>query len=1034
MKLSQIRRGALRASSALSAVSLLGVGLAAVALPSAAAAQDYTAGAISGQVTDEAGNSVSGATITVSSSETGISRSATSGASGNFRFAGLPSGSYDVVVTADGYDDFTGTDVRILASQTADLGISLTQTGTAIVVTGARIIRDFTGTTTGLNVDLEELTKTVPVARDLTSVMLLAPGTSEGDDGFGNLASIGGSSVAENAYYLNGLNITNFDNYLGSARVPFEFYKSVEVKSGGYSAEFGRATGGIVNAVSKSGSNEFTGAVHLNWEPNALASQGPVLYNLEQSGAITKLRDPSVDKDFAYSGIVEMGGPIIKDRLFAYGLVEFRKTSTTFARPATGLVYKDEQDDPFWGAKIDAIPIDGQRLEFTIFDTRRTTNRSVADYTATDEGASVGTFNPTTNFNYGGLNYVGKYTGTFTDWLTVSGAYGIMKDRFDQELLGEAAALPYVLNNSSATINGVGPGGLLTSQVSSSRSSPYSTKREFYRGDVDLYFNILGEHHIRAGFDVEENTLSRSTIATGGDYLYANGYLTDEAYQAGNGGSGYYQIIWDGSAADEQYVDLLYYNSGGTFTSKNKAFYIQDEWSVTDRLTLNLGVRRDDFRVNRADGAALANLKENYAPRLGFEYELFPEVNGRIYGNFAQYYLPIASNTAYRNVGEEYYWRERFILAGIDSNGLPVLGDQITPADDPRYGTQCPFTLTDQSVGGATCRLTGNGAVPPSDAIIADNLKATKQSEYILGYRQDLGDFAVGIAYTYRNLDRTAEDSSFDIPINQWCADNGQDTAECEAEWFGYHQYVIWNPGNATTVNLDGLDGQQITLTKDQLSAYGKAKRTYHAVELTFDRKWDGDWSLGGSYTWSVSKGNSEGFVQSDFEQDDAGITQDFDVPEFTEYAYGYLPNHRRHRFKLFGAVALSDQFTLGMNGVLESPRKLSCLGYYPVAESTANLYGAASHYCSGEPAPRGEGKETDWFSRLDVSARYNVEFATGNTLTLRADVFNLLNSRGITGRDETGDYDLGVTSANYGNVTGYQSPRYVRLGVDIGF
>src|SRR5690606_20931573 len=181
-------------------------------------------------------------------------------------------------------------------SQTAALDIGLTSTGSVIVVTGTAIQAPFTGTTSGVALDLEDLVKKVPVGRDLTSVVLLAPGTTKGDTAFGNLASIGGSSVAENAYYLNGLNTTNFDNYLGSVEVPFDFYKSVEVKSGGYPAEFGRATGGIVNAVSKSGGNEFKAAVHLNYAPDWLRSDSKDLLNCGTDGVCQAYTNRAKDK------------------------------------------------------------------------------------------------------------------------------------------------------------------------------------------------------------------------------------------------------------------------------------------------------------------------------------------------------------------------------------------------------------------------------------------------------------------------------------------------------------------------------------------------------------------------------------------------------------------------------------------------------------------------------------------------------------------------------------------------------------------
>jgi hypothetical protein len=145
------------------------------------------------------------------------------------------------------------------------------------------------------------------------------------------------------------------------------------------------------------------------------------------------------------------------------------------------------------------------------------------------------------------------------------------------------------------------------------------------------------------------------------------------------------------------------------------------------------------------------------------------------------------------------------------------------------------------------------------------------------------------------------------------------------------------------------------------------------------------------------------------------------------------LPTHRRHRFKLFGSVELSDQFIIGGNFLLESPRKLSCIGFHPT-DVFAQVYGAASRYCAGQPSPRGTAQESDWYSKIDVSLRYNLEIATGQKVTLRADIFNLLNSKAIQQRNEIGEIDLNVPNPNYGLPTSYQTPRSVRLGVDIAF
>ena len=1039
MTTNAFRKRLLGAGSALRVLALVGAGATAGIFAAPAAAQDYTTGSVAGTVTDESGNAVQGATVTLTSTGQGFTRTSTTSAQGGFRFTNLTTGNYTIRVEAAGFDAFTATDARVLPAQTTDLTVDLTTTGNEIVVSAPTIVNDFAGTNTGLVVDVAELVKRVPLARDLTSVILLAPGTTQGDSTFGNLASIGGSSVAENAYYLNGLNITNFDNYLGGARVPFEFYSSIDVKSGGYSAEFGRATGGIVNAVSKSGSNEFTAAMHLNWQPNFLREQGKDLF--DANGQIT---ERGLERDSELSGIFEAGGPIVKDRLFVYGLLELRdvKNSTT---PTRTLYREEEQDDPFWAVKVDAYPIDNHHLEFTIFDTRRTTERT--DYNRSDvNGApTIGDVTNRATYNFGGINYVARYSGTFTDWLTVSAAYGVNEDRFDT---AAESGEPLVLNSASdveGNLYGVPFGGYYTGQTVLGIEAPYTTKREFYRGDVDLYFSLFGDHHIRAGFDVEQNSLDHVTVYSGGEFLLGNGYITNEAYSAllGNGGV-YYRLQEDGQ------VELTYYNTGGSFKAKNKSFYIQDEWNLTDRLTLNLGLRRDDFQQNRADGELLADLDENYGLRLGATYEMWEDGSGELFGSFSEYYLPIASNTAYRQGSVSYYFNERFQLAGVDANGLPILGDQIdgTAGNSyPGFTTPCPFALTPQS-SGLNCSVTSDGQVPDTTQAVAANLKATKESEYIIGYRHNfnvggfLDQVSASVSYTHRELDRTAEDSAVDAAVLAYCDANG--LTGCENTWTGFHQYVINNPGEDIIVNLFGQDGREVTLLAEDLG-YGNAVRKYDAVELTFDRPFDGTWSLGGSYVWSKSRGNSEGYVQSDFGQDDSGITQDFDQPGFMPGAYGNLPNDRRHRFRLFGGYSLTENLQLGTNILVDSPRPLSCFGYNPT-DVFANVYDQASHYCGLELAPRGEGLKTNWQYKIDLSARYNIELPTGQFVTLRADVFNVFNSQAVTSREEIGDGAVtasdpvtGLPTAvsadpNYGIATGYQTPRYARLGLDISF
>ncbi len=1063
-----MKKSILRASAALQAVALLGAGSAAfIAAP--AAAQDYTSGSLSGNVTTATGAPVAGAAVTVRSVQQGSVRTVTTDSNGGFTVTNLPAGDYDVSVAASGQRAFTATAVSVVPGQTSSIPVVLAAGtaeaggGGAIVVSGRRI-QAFTGTTTGLNVDVEQIKQIVPVGRSLTSVVLLAPSTSRGDTAFGNLASIGGGSVAENAYYINGLNITNFDNYLGSAEVPFDFYKSVEVKAGGYPAEFGRATGGIVNAISKAGTNDWMAALHVNWAPEFLRSDAHDLLNCSDTSSGVQC-DPTTNRRFDYdkslSTTLEAGGPIFRDRLFVYGLLqlnnrEYRNINTV---AETAYVYKNT--DPFWGAKIDAIPIDGQHFEFTIFDTRNTLFRSDVAYSDTNPGSSranpeFGIASSTQAFNGGGVNFVGKYTGRLTDFFTISGAYGRMRDRFDYEGVAGAAGSPYIRNLSGrdyvdpVTGNVLPSNGYLNAQRISSWQSPYNTERRFWRADADLLVKFAGDHHFRAGIDQENNTLNEHTYRSGGETLCdpAIQFISVEACTL-NGGGGAYFVLRTGGPASGRRIEVNYYNSAGSFKGRNQAIYLQDEWKVTDRLTVNAGIRRDNFQVNSITGEPYINLKNNWAPRIGMTYDLWSDKRGRLKAFYGQYYLPLASNTAFRQSGREYYFRERYQLLGFDAQGLPILGPQVTTIGS--YQSTCPFILVPGHSSGQYCSVTGRGTVPAGQDAVSANLKATKESETILGYEHRLGRWKVGVNFIHRSLLQTSEDSAIDAAALKYCQAQGilntvnPDTGYTCAEYYtGFAQYVIANPGSDIVVNLPGVQGDpQVTLKAEDLG-YPKAKRTYDAVEFTFDKPYDGVWSLGGSYTWSKSRGNSEGFVQSDFGQDDAGITQDFDQPGFIPGAYGALPNDRRHRFKVYGAYTLWNALTVGGNFTLESPRPQSCFGFNPY-DVFANGYGAASHYCNGVLSPRGTAQKTAWVNQLDLKLAYKMTVPTGQQMTLRADIFNVFNSQAIQKRYEFGDLDADYDpntnlpvayypDPNYGVPTVYQSPRYVRLGLDIMF
>src|SRR5690606_5746475 len=138
-----------------------------------------------------------------------------------------------------------------------------------------------------------------------------------------------------------------------------------DVKSGGYSAEFCRATGGIVNQTTKSGSIEFFAAAHAYWQLNFLRGTAldletcdyevaPTFANPTPPLICSDRTNRKMDRVENRSLVLEAGGPLVKDQLFIYGLVEFRKNSSLTVDRTSATAFERNSDDPFWGVKVDA--------------------------------------------------------------------------------------------------------------------------------------------------------------------------------------------------------------------------------------------------------------------------------------------------------------------------------------------------------------------------------------------------------------------------------------------------------------------------------------------------------------------------------------------------------------------------------------------------------------------------------------------------------------------------------------------------------
>ncbi|MFZ0267025.1 TonB-dependent receptor [Caulobacter sp.] len=1054
----------------------LAITAVATAIPTLASAQDYTSGNISGKVEDASGAPIANATVVVTSGQ-GTTRTLTTGADGSFFSPALQAGSYRATISASGYSAAENQVVSVVAGGSNNFIFTLQQVGSVseVVVSATRRTQDFSRTDTGLVVDVQEVASRVPLGRSINSAVLLAPGVGTADASIAangvrrnqSAVTVSGTSAAESVYYINGLNVTDQRTFLGYSDLPFEAIQSVDVKSGGYQAEFGRGTGGVVNIVTRSGSNDFHFGVSTQWTPNSLRGKRGTAYAPGGNNSVGQTVLNQYSKSDTNEQTIWGSGPIIEDHVFAFLLYNARYTSTKgpvqFTNPTTanGTQLNTKYNDPRWFGKFDFVLNENHRIEATVFSDSSTTDFAPLNF-ARSTGKSTGPLNPYWQES-GGLNQIYKYTGVFTDWFTLSALYGSIES--DYKDYGPNIEQPGILDFGALA------GGNATS---GRQGGPFNLEgkdeRKTYRVDGDFYFKAFGDHHLKVGYDREDLVSSALSAYSGGALYYA-----------------YAQADCPAGAGIFGCAEKLTFANVGDFEAEQSAWYVQDSWQVTPNFSLQLGVRADIYDYKNVDGKSYINIDDQYAPRLGFNWDPFGNGDDKIYGSVGDYYLPIALNTSIRASSGEIYTDQYFQT----TRSAPCLTDAscgllTLNGAYPTMGAQI----------GATDYFSPPGAPDPR-SVIEKDLEPMYEREFVLGYEHRfregmLADWKGGVRYINRNLKSTIEDTAIGDAIARYCTRTsnatcvtaaGDTPTSAPSDFSAVFPYVLINPGDGATVFIDlqgdprttgtgaanpAYNPQTINLTAEDLKL-PEVERKYQAVEFTFERPFDGKWGVQGSYVWAKSRGNYEGAVKSDVGQTDTSITQDFDHNANTVGSYGSLPNGRKHTFKAFGTWSPFEKLMIGANATIQSGRPYGCIGYLPQSiDPLAPDSGTPSAwYCPngtskgtattlapqltalGQPnlsynsvaTPRGSVGNTDWTYQLDLSVAYKIlESDTRGSLTATVDVFNLFDGDSITRVVEQGEVRTsagaikGVRAPYYGMPRTYQSPRTVRFGLKYAF
>lgn len=999
---------AMRISAVAQALALaFGAASLNLALAPAVRAQSNATSTIYGQLPPGEGLSV-----VLKNLATGVQRTLQGDANGRFLATSMPPGRYQVQLLRGGAVE-KSQEIEALVGQGVEANfVSINSLDTVRVSGGVKRI-DVSNTNNGVTFTARELAK-LPIAQDIGAIVQLAPGTYKNTNSmYGSAPSIGGSGASENSFYINGFPVTNLLTQVGASELPFGAIANAQVLSGGYSSEFGRSTGGVVNITTKSGSNQWEVGGKLTVVPASWrAKQDASYYPNTGANPLTdgKLISENLSNSKTQTYGLYAGGPLIKDQLFMFAALEQTRSESSSVAPANGQAFsktgysESESQVRRYLLKLDYHLNDSHHFEYTrIGDRTRGESKAFGyDYAANrsdgiQSGGSLSINCCGAGSAPGAEVDVLKYTGYLNDDVTVTALYGESKTKHSLTPFGYKPGIYQTSSSVATRVPGLSyPTGQTTGGDLPAPGSGDGQK--VLRLDAEYR---LGKHSLRAGIDhIKVESVVGKSQAGGGLWSYRK--MSDpntkpfKAFESPLQGGGF--------GTQGFYVSEVISYSIATPTSTQSAQYIQDRYQVTKDILLDLGLRNEQFTNNNSEGKPFISQKRMLAPRLGATWDFNGDGSTKLFAHAGRYHLPVPSNLS-SNLASPFRSTDKFYTyTGVD----PVTG--------------APTGL--HAISDVVSANNAFGQSKDPRTIVAIDLKPLYQDELALGFEKSLSkEMVVGGSLNYRTLRSTNDDTCDQRPIDAWGEAHGVDTSH-----YGFPCAVI-NPGEANSLWLDLAGDGKLTRVDISAEAWGnpKVKRSYLALNLFAEHPMRNGWYGRVNYTWSRSKGNAEGQIDS-ISGGDVALTVGTDLKELMLHSYGYLPNDHTHSIRAYGLYQLAPEWTVGGNLNLTSGRPRNCKGNVPESVVADQGYGAAYFFCDGKPAPRGSFGRTPWTTQLDLNLAYSPSFVKG--LTAKFLLLNVLNKKTATSYNEVREEDDHI-SPHYQEVTSRMSPRSARLTVE---
>ena len=978
-------------------------------------AQVTTTGTIQVVVADAQGGRLPGVTVTARAEDTVTTRTSVTNAEGVASLEALaPSSAYTVTTELQGFQNQTINNVLVRSGQTATIELTLAVAGLteAITVSAAAPVVDVTNATTGQDVTLE-LTERLPTGRSYQSYLQLVPGVMPDDPiQSGNPAARSGVNYrnilgetgvsSDNVFYFDGINVTDPVTGTFGANLNTEIIQEQKVLTGGIPAEFVGAAGLISNVITKSGSNTLHGSANYFFQNSSLMAEN-------EHGAAQEFST----KDNAYT----LGGPIFRDRAWFFGSYRYQNREDDVVTLDTRQFMRTVDNTQHQGfAKGTWAPSNSDLATFTyLSDPTDISGRRQQDITnARDRSRTQGGHRYGATYNRlwnavtleVGLN---KHNGEVSDFSVIrQGANEILFQRTDvrtleqeqlggygrdlidkRDNIGARANLSYTFGRHQVK------GGFDWSKHENFRDTLYlnngagilESLAPQYAGAGITALQVATGQWNRLAFDVNNTSDFGgliSTINARADRARfyaafdANGDGVITSSELGQ------RLVFNSTAGNPDGAvnyDRTFQSSTGpqTTSSRGVNLFIQDQFSVGDRWSFNVGIRAEGYSHYATSGEKISFFPWEFAPRLSAVYDVLGDGRHKASAYWGRYFDPIRNDmTNFAGT----------LTGSILEEQVFILGDWVT------YRTR--------------------GGPQVQDALFAPTTQTPYTDDLQLGYAVDLGS---NMAFEALYSNRRTRDIFEDYDLHLYSDPTGYpgpvdhpDSMFLPLDYFGYSEVP---ESNFVVGTLAG------------------GKRDYHIVDLTFRKRFSDRWQFLTSYTWQDAKGNTTSDGNADFQGD--VLFLDPRAPNM----YGTQPGTVHNLFKGAGSYDFPFGLQLGAtfnwnSGIVSQRAFFASSRNLPIRVLPGQSFefaGITTERWVAEDALG--GVENPAYGTIDLRVQYNRNLFGRAVGEVFVDVFNIMDAQSTI---RTQELVAGQGTSVFGEGVQWNTPRRAFLGARVRF